>query len=165
MPPSPTGSFEFVRLFRLWAAAREAGENPLPHMQDAAAPLGAAPELAVACASLFELIEGQLDRRLVPECCCSPALSRDEQALLGVLRHAPQRGQPFTTAAVPHGLPGAICWAAFAVRRALGGSFGNDGEQPAPSRCPFDSATVSPIFASAARTGASAWNNPAATAL
>ena len=141
MPSSPIGSLVIVKLFRLWAAAREAGENPLPHMHDAIAPLVPAPELAVACASLFELVEGQLDRRLVPECCCSSALSRDEQALLGVMRQAPDAGQPFTSSAVPHGLPGAIRWAAFAVRRALGSSFGDAAENPAvPAGCPFEQA-------------------------
>ena len=170
MSPPPIGSLVVVRLFRLWAAAREAGENPLPHMQGAAAPLarGLEPgaELSVACASLFELAEGQLGRRLVPECCCSPALSRDERALLGVLRHAPEAGQPFTGAAVPHGLPGAIRWAAFAVRRALGGSFGGEAEERAvPAMCPFDRRTVPALFASAARTGASAGNDAAAKAL
>ena len=132
------GSLVFVKLFRLWAAAREAGENPLPHMQDAVAPLAPAPELAVACASLFELVEGQLGRRLLAECCCSPALTRDEQALLGLLRHAPEAGQPFASVTVPHGLPGAIRWAAFAIRRALGGSFISETEEPAPPGCPFD---------------------------
>lgn len=142
MPSSPIGSLVFVRLFRLWAAAREAGENPLPHMQDAVAPLLPAPELAVACASLFELVEGQLGRRLVPECCCSPALSRDEQALVGILRHAPESGQPITSAAVPHGLPGAIRWAAFAIRRALGVSFAGEAEErAAPAGCPFGQAS------------------------
>ena len=145
MPSSPIGSLVFVRLFRLWAAAREVGENPLPHMQDTVAPFLPAPELAVACASLFELVEGQLGRRLVPECCCSPALSRDERALAGLLWHAPETGQPLTSAAVPHGLPGAIRWAAFAVRRALGASFSGEIEAPAaheagPVSCPFDRA-------------------------
>jgi hypothetical protein len=139
MLSSPTGPLVTVKLLRLWAAAREAGDNPLPHMQDAVAPFLPAPELAVACASLFELVEGQLGRRLVPECCCSAALSRDEQALLGVLRHAPEVGPLLTSAAVPHGLPGAICWAAFAVRRALGASFTVEGEpEPAPAGCPFE---------------------------
>jgi hypothetical protein len=141
MPSSPIGSLVFVRLFRLWAAAREAGENPLPHMQDVVALMGPRPDLAVACASLFELVEGQLGRRLVPECCCSPALSRDEQALVGVLRHAPESGRPFTSAAVPHGLPGAIRWAAFAIRRALGTSFAGGAEERAtPAVCPFGQA-------------------------
>ena len=148
MPSPPIGPLVFVRLFRLWAAAREAGENPLPHMQDVIAMMGPSPNLAVACASLFELVESQLGRRLEPECCCSPALSRDEQALVGVLRHAPESGQPFTSAAVPHGLPGAIRWAAFAIRRALGTSFaGGAEERAAPAVCPFGQAPRSVLAA------------------
>lgn len=147
MPSSPIGSLVFVRLFRLWAAAREAGENPLPLMQEAIALLLPAPDLAVACASLFELVEGQLGRRLVPECCCSPALSRDERALLGVLRHAPEAGQPLASLAIPHGLPGAIRWAAFAIRRALGSTFAGETEEPEmPAVCPFEQATQ-PVLA------------------
>ena len=136
MPSSPTlGSLIFIRLFRLWAAARAEQENPLPHMQDASWLYASAPELAVACASLFDLVEAHLHRPLVPECCCSAALSRDEEALLGVLRHAPEAGQPLTAPPTPPGLPGAICWAAFAIRRALGSGAGGEGE--APTRCPF----------------------------
>lgn len=138
-----TGSLVFVRLFRLWAAARAENENPLPHMQETTWPYASAPELGVACASLFDLVEAHLGRPLVPECCCSHDLSGDERALLGVLRHAPEAGQPLTGAAIPHGLPGAICWAAFAVRRALGRSFGAAYEPPLaandepPKACPF----------------------------
>ena len=69
MPSSPTlGSLIFIRLFRLWAAARAEQENPLPHMQDASWLYASAPELAVACASLFDLVEAHLHRPLVPEC-------------------------------------------------------------------------------------------------
>jgi hypothetical protein len=144
-PPSPPslGALIVVRLFRLWAAARDEGENPLPPMRDAAWPFASAPELPVACASLFDLVEAHLARRLVPECCCSAELSRDERALLGVLRHAPAGGQPLAGAAIPHGLPGAVCWAAFAIRRALGASFGGALEAaagPAPAACPFGEA-------------------------
>ena len=135
---SPT----FVRFFRLWSAARSAGENPLPHMHDAMDPFAPAPELAIACASLFDLVEAHLERRLVPECCCSHEVSRDEQALLGILQYAAESGLPLTRQAIPHGLPGAIRWAAFAVRRALGRSFGEAFEPPdAPGElsnaCPF----------------------------
>ena len=142
-PPPSTGSLVFVRLLRLWAAAREEGENPLPRLQAALPLFAPAPELGAACASLFELVEAHLGRSLVPECCCSRILSRDEEALLGVLRHAPEAGQPLATAAIPHGLPGAICWAAFAVRRALAATFGQPFETPppaavrAPAACPF----------------------------
>lgn len=156
----PFGALVFVRLFRLWSAAREAGESPLPPMQDAAAPFFPAPELAVACASLFELVEGQLGRRLEPECCCAQEFSSDEQALLGVLRHAPAAGQPLTGAVVPHGLPGAIRWAAFAIRRALGARFGPEPEAPGierPLTCPF--APPRPVFATAARAAAALGTN------
>lgn len=142
MPSTPLASMAFVRLFRLWAAARVAGENPLPHMNEAIGLFAPAPELAVACASLFDLVEAHLGRRLVPECCCSHRMSRDELALLGVLRHAPEAGLPLTRAAIPHGLPGAVRWAAFAVRRALERSF-DDAFLPeaandaTPATCPF----------------------------
>lgn len=136
------GPMIFVRQFRLWAAARAKGEHPLPHMQAAVSLFETAPELSVACASLFDLVEAQLERALAPECCCSPSLSRDERALLGILRHAPEAGQPLTSSAVPHGLPGAICWAAFAIRRALAETFTDQFGTPDPatephSTCPF----------------------------
>jgi hypothetical protein len=124
-------------------------------MQDSLGLFEPAPELAVACASLFDLVEAHLGRPLVPECCCARELSRDERALLGVLRHAPEVGQPMGSAAIPHGLPGAICWAAFAARRALAASFGEVPEVPraeAPRECPF--APVHPCFASAGRSAA-----------
>lgn len=142
MSSPPLASLAFVRLFRLWSAARATGTNPLPPMNDTMALFAPAPELAIACASLFDLVEAHLERRLVSECCCSHDMSRDERALLGVLRHAPAAGLPLTRSAIPHGLPGAICWAAFAVRRALGRSFGEafalgNGEEEAPVTCPF----------------------------
>lgn len=156
MSPS-VGSLIFVRLFRLWSAARTGEGNPVPPMQDSIGLFDSAPELAVACASLFDLVEAHLGRPLVPECCCARELSRDETALLGVLRHAPEAGQPLAGAAIPHGLPGAICWAAFATRRALAATFGEAFEVPraeAPRECPF--APARPFFASAARTAAAA---------
>ena len=150
----------FVRLFRLWSAARAGGGNPVPAMQESLGLFQPAPELALACASLFDLVEAHLGRPLVPECCCGRELSHDEKALLGVLRHAPEAGQPLASAAIPHGLPGAICWAAFAVRRALAASFGEMPEVPraeAPRECPFAPAPA--FFASAARTAAVAGTN------
>jgi hypothetical protein len=155
------GSLLLVRLFRLWAAARAEGENPLPHMQQSVWLQGSAPELTVACSSLFDLVEAHLGRPLVPECCCSTALSRDEQALRGVLRHAPEAGQPLTSTAVPHGLPGAICWAAFAVRRALGersGPLFSAAAPVVPAACPFGP-PPRPFLAQAERAGATAGTN------
>jgi hypothetical protein len=135
----------FVRLMRKRAAARTSGDNPLPHMQALVLPFEPSPDLALACASLLDLIEAHLGRTLVPECCCSQTLSRDEEAVLALLRHAPEAGLPIAVASVPHGLPGAICWAAFAVTRALAATFGAatfaaETEQAAPrvaTTCPF----------------------------
>ncbi len=141
------GTLVFIRLMRKWAAARASGDNPLPHMQALVLPFDPSPELALACASLLDLIEAHLGRTLEPECCCSQALSRDEEAVLAVLRHAPDAGQPIAGASVPHGLPGAIRWAAFAVTRALAATFGPATEfaEAAPrvgAACPFSSETT-----------------------
>lgn len=131
----------FVKLLRKWSAARASGENPVPHMQALALPFGPSPELAPACASLFDLVEGHLGRALTPECCCSQALSRDEGALIGLLLHARDLGAPLTDPAIPHGLPGAVRWAAFAVSRALRATFGQEPEHEPeamePAGCPF----------------------------
>ena len=141
------GRLVFVRLLRKWSAARASGENPLPHMLALTAPFGPSPDLTVACASLFDLVEAYLGRLLVPECCCSHALSRDEDALLGLLRYAPEAGLPLSSAAIPHGLPGAIRWASFAVTRALEAMFGEQGalgdveaRATVAAVCPFGSA-------------------------
>lgn len=136
------GTLVFIRLMRKWAAARASGENPLPHMQALVLPFDPSPELTLACASLLDLIEAHLGRALVPECCCSQSLSLDEDAVLAVLRHAPEAGQPVVGASVPHGLPGAIRWAAFAVTRALATTFGATVEAaeaapPVATACPF----------------------------
>ena len=47
-----------VRLFRAWSVLVDEGRSPLPRLQDIVAPLGLPDETAVACASLFELVEG-----------------------------------------------------------------------------------------------------------
>lgn len=138
------GQLVFVRLFRKWSAARLAGLNPLPHMQVLAAPFAPAPDLILACASLFELTEAHLGRPLEPECCCGSTLSRDEAALIGLLRHAPDAGQAMASTAIPHGLPGAIRWAAFAVLRALAATFGG-GAAAVPWPCEDRLVTVCPF--------------------
>jgi hypothetical protein len=145
----------FVRLMRKRAAARASGENPLPHMQALVLPFDPSPDLALASASLLDLVEAHLGRALVPECCCSQALSRDEEAVLVLLRHAPEAGLPIVGASVPHGLPGAICWAAFAVTRALDATF---GESPTAAEfaprvravCPFAAESARPALSLAA---------------
>ncbi|WP_374408113.1 hypothetical protein [Pelagerythrobacter sp.] len=133
-----------IRLFRAWSAQTEAGAPAMARLQQIVAPLGLPDESAIACASLFELIESHLGRRLERECCCSPRYSRDERALLGVIELAPSLGSLAGSAtgsrAVPHGLPGAIVWACVAIRRAFGMSEGGSeaGHAAAPDgQCPF----------------------------
>ncbi|WBY17295.1 hypothetical protein PF049_03820 [Erythrobacteraceae bacterium WH01K] len=128
-----------VRLFRLWSMAREEGVVTLERMHEVASELRLPDETAPACASLFALIEAQLERPLVRECCCSRRFSSDESALLGVLEAAPSLGGRNGNSTVPHGLPGAVHWAAMAVRRALEWP---EREIPAPTNsqasCPFN---------------------------
>lgn len=126
-----------TRMLRIWQAARAIGENPLPRMHEVSVPLVSAPDFVMACDSLFALTEAVLGRGLEPGRCCSNRLSRDEAALLCMLRYAPGAGPMRTSRAVPHGLPAALSWAAFAVVRALGGASGDGAVEPVPERCPF----------------------------
>ena len=109
----------FVRLFRLWVMSREEDRHPIPTMHAEAMKRGYKDQAAAACASLFELVEGHLGRHLVRECCCNPDFSSDEQALVGILHAAPSLKPGRGTREVPHGLPGAISWAASCVRDAM----------------------------------------------
>lgn len=127
------GQAVFIRIFRARSAALTTSENPLPHMQAVAEQLAASPELAAACGGLFDLVEAHLGRPLVPECCCSPRLSSDETALVGLLRQALMTGPTSATRSIPYGLPGAIRWAVLAVLRALGTIPGIAGELPHPA--------------------------------
>ena len=130
-----------IRLFRLWALAREDGNFGLGPMHSLARQLQLADETAPACASLFHLIEAELERQLVRECCCAKTFSPDELALLGVIEAAPSLNSIKGSGDVPHGLPGAIRWAAKTVRRAL---VWPDREAPASDtprgtgQCPFE---------------------------
>lgn len=140
IPTEPFRKAVVIRLFRLWAVAREDGMIGLSRMHDIAAELLLPDETAPACASLFELIEAELGRSLVPECCCAQTYSADETALLGIIDAAPSLENIFASRKVPHGLPGAIRWAAMAVRRAMGWP-----QEAAPranranhATCPFD---------------------------
>ena len=124
-----------IRMFRRWAIARESEINPVAALFELTNSLGCPVETAPACASLFELVEGHLGRSLRRECCCSNTCSSDELALIGLLRCAPDLGDNAATRTIPHGLPGAVCWAAVAVRRALGLA---RGKVPYLQACPFD---------------------------
>jgi len=122
-----------VRLLRRWASERESGGDQLPSLVRLGRRLGVEPQAAIAVASMFQLTEHCLGRPLQAECCCSPRLSRDEQAMLLLLH------QSVPAVAIPHGLPGALLWAVASVRRSL------DIDGPLglafPARCPFETST------------------------
>ncbi|MBN9505910.1 MAG: hypothetical protein J0I69_07765 [Altererythrobacter sp.] len=129
----------FVKMFRRWAAARAVDVDRRAAMADVYRGPGSAMMAAVACDSLFALVEAHLERELTPECCCSRALTADEAALLGLLYHAGNASGVTADAAMPHGLSGAICWAALAARRELGLSSAAHRPPPLadPLHCPF----------------------------
>ena len=130
------------RMLRVWQAARCCDENPLPQMHARTAPFAVTPEFVPACDSLFALTEAVLRRRLIPARSCSAMLSRDEVAVMALLRCCPDAGTVQTSAVVPHGLPGALHWAAYAVRSALAETFDLADATPTaaivPQRCPFE---------------------------
>lgn len=109
-----------VALFRRWSNARLSRVNPLPAMYDLGERHGAAPELVPACESCFSLTETCLGRPLCAGASGSEAFTRDELAMLLMLQQAPGSGPTRGSETIPHGLPGALCWASFAVVRALG---------------------------------------------
>ncbi|MEO0500490.1 MAG: hypothetical protein AAF205_08045 [Pseudomonadota bacterium] len=110
-----------VRMLRTWIAARLDETAEVPALIARADMFGASPDFAIACASLFQLAEGRLGRRLVPECCCSPDLSVDERAIVALVRHARREDPIGTTDIEPAGLSVALLWAAYAVNRSLYG--------------------------------------------
>lgn len=131
-----------ITLLRHWTQARLLLANPLPAMHECVAAAGASPELAWACESCFALTEACLGRPLdAAEAGAGDRLTQDEQALLLMLAHAcaPENG------AIPHGLPGALNWASYAVARALAAMGQGDETRSlavAPARCPFEGVTA-----------------------
>lgn len=127
----------FLQMFRRWAAAREAQVDSRPGMAELFCGPGTAIMAAVACDSLFALVEAQLGRGLVPGRCCDQAPAPDEAALIGLLHHCGNVSGIAATTTIPHGLPGAICWAAHAVRRELGFPPQSFMPPDADAHCPF----------------------------
>ena len=109
--------------------------EPPPPFSSLGRRIGIAPEAAIALASMFQLVEACLGRSLEAECCCSPALSRDERAILTMLA-APQPPGPHQSyAPIPHGLPAALHWAIASVRALLGEACGIPARRS--GKCPF----------------------------
>jgi hypothetical protein len=140
LPPRASGTEQVIALFRTWRAALERGTNPLAAMSATLDGRWSSPELLPACGSFFALTQACLGRPLLPASADSPTLSVDEEALLETLRQVPALLAEGPNAQIPHGLPGALQWAAFAVLRAWNAppEFEAVAEPPSvPLLCPF----------------------------
>ena len=105
----------FIRLYRLWANARDQSETPATALLAEVDLQGFAGFTAPACACFFELQEAKLKRPLVPSDMANPRYSADERLLLTTLRSAsPSHGTHHRD-----GLKGALSWAACAVRSGM----------------------------------------------
>ena len=134
-PPIPPASYRVVRLVRRWAAATRLGFAPLPSMVRFGKRIGVSPEAAIALASMFQLTEACLGRPLETECCCSPAVARDERAVLMMLAAPLPDASHQAFPPIPHGLPGALHWAVVSVQKLLGEPAGIDSA--GGRQCPF----------------------------
>lgn len=105
----------FVRLFRLWAQAREGGANPILALQSEVEHQGFTGFTSAACGCLFELLEAQLNRPLVPATIADPRYSDDERRLLRTLSMEP----PSHPSDSDDSLSDAIVWAIKAVRSGM----------------------------------------------
>ena len=130
-----------VRAFRFWDASRD--DKYYPPLSGSSffdqTPLTMA--CAQACVSLFQLVEAQLERRLVRGPCCSKVQSSDEIALIALLDAAPMTSRSIGSDELPHGLPASIHWAAMTVRRELEWqTTGVEGamQHSTTGLCPFD---------------------------
>ena len=126
-----------VRLFRRWVAARDQGLPTAPLLVSLAEELGVNAVIAVALDSLLQLTESCLGRPLRAECCCSAEAGADEKAVLLLIATAWRYSDPVVApTAIPHGLPGALAWAAVSLGQLVGEEL-----SPAPAmplrRCPF----------------------------
>lgn len=133
--PLTPASHRVVRMVRRWVASVELGAARLPALVRLGRRLGLAPEATIALGSMFQLTESCLGRPLEAECCCSPALARDERAILMMLATASWTRSHRAIPSIPHGLPGALHWAIASVRRAMEDAVSM--EIGNASKCPF----------------------------
>jgi hypothetical protein len=125
-----------LRMFRRWAAARDAEIRPLQSLIRLAGEMRLPFEIAVSLDSVFQLTEHCLGRRLEAECCCSRAMAADESAILALIAAVPPHSaDPQSPAAIPHGLPGVLRWAICSARLTMG----QPAQPPAraSAKCPF----------------------------
>lgn len=120
--PATDGDLAIVRMLRHFCATRDQGSDAsdLSCLVALGQSLRLPPVGCVALASVFQLTEAVLGRRLVTECCCSRCLSGDERAVLHLIG-SPLSTTPGTaTPEIPHGLQGALTWAILSFRRLCG---------------------------------------------
>lgn len=118
--PATDGERAVVRLLRHYCTARDGDGAGLSRLVALGQSLRLPPAGSVALASVFQLTEAVLGRRLVVECCCSRCLSQDERAIVRLLRSRMPTIPGTGTPDIPHGLPGALAWAVLSVRRLCG---------------------------------------------
>lgn len=120
--PVTDGELAVVRLLRHYGGMRDQdGEGAgLSRLVALGQSLRLPPSGSVALASVFQLTEAVLGRRLVTECCCSRRLSGDERAIIHLLGSPIPTVPGTATPDIPHGLPGALTWAVLSVRRLCG---------------------------------------------
>ena len=121
-----------VAVLRAYAVIRGTAAPLLPRLIAAAADEGLGETATVALASVFELTEACLGRPLLPG--HGAALSADEEGVLMLLASAGDVGSHCGSRAVPHGMPGALAWAARSAVRLTGGVCARPVARPA---CPF----------------------------
>lgn len=120
--PATDGELAVVRMLRHFCATRHQGSDDagLSRLVTLGQSLRLPPVGCVALASVFQLIEAVLGRRLVAECCCSRVLSGDERAVLYLIGSPLPTAPGTATPEIPHGVPGALTWAILSVRRLCG---------------------------------------------
>ncbi|WP_126665529.1 hypothetical protein [Croceibacterium ferulae] len=146
---SGCGEQALLALFRQWDRHRQDGANPLPAMARQAAEHGrqaglaadASAQLAVACDSFFALTEASLARALQAGSDDGPP-SADECALLATLRQVPVLQAVGPNPVLPHGLPGALQWAGFAVLRWLDLGEEDQVEISPADGCPYSAGSA-----------------------
>lgn len=128
-----------IRLMRHYAAARTCSrQDPLATFVARGRAAGLSGVGSVALASLFELTEAVIGRRLVAGGDGLSRLTDDERAILRLLNADLPVTPVSRTLDVPHGLPGALTWAVISVRHLCHGL----PDRPAPlpggeTMCPF----------------------------
>lgn len=115
-----------IGLFRCWKDQRQRGREPMAAMMQRVEGYGYDLTLVPICDSFFALTESCVGRPLQggPLFALTEgpkgAYHDDEQGLLALLGEGARISGTAANTAIPHGLPGALCWAIKALVRVLG---------------------------------------------